>query len=369
MEKEKLKRIARFSKHFLFVIPGILAFALQRILALFPEHTEYIFSLGVYRVISYPIAFFVSMIPFSLTEISLYMAIPGTVFLLVVFIRKIKKSEKKGLIILRWAKTFGWILSGAYLAFMLLMGLNYSRMPMNEVLGMEVKDRYVHELEEICYILLEKTNSSREKVAEDSEGVMILSNGIDNALKTGYLGYREISQEHKMFKIPARSAKGVIFSRRWSYSGTAGMFFPFFVEANVNIDMPESAIPSVIMHELAHTIGVARENEAEFSAFLSGKNHPDPDFVYSAYLKAYRHASRALARADREAYDELVKHLSEGVKRDIAAGREYWRQFEGPVREVSVAVNHAYLQSNLQDDGVKSYGRVVDLILAYYLSE
>ena len=40
--------------------------------------------------------------------------------------------------------------------------------------------------------------------------------------------------------------------------------------------------------------------------------------------------------------------------------------FEGRVAEASARLNDKYLRANRQKDGVRSYGRMVDLMLAYY---
>ena len=45
-------------------------------------------------------------------------------------------------------------------------------------------------------------------------------------------------------------------------------------------------------------------------------------------------------------------------------GAKYLKQFEGPVAEASNAANNAYLKANQQQDGTRSYGRMVDLLLA-----
>ena len=55
--------------------------------------------------------------------------------------------------------------------------------------------------------------------------------------------------------------------------------------------------------------------------------------------------------------------------RDLAAHRAYWKQFEGPVSDLGSSVNDAYLKANRQQDGVQSYGRMVDLLLAEYRQE
>jgi len=63
-----------------------------------------------------------------------------------------------------------------------------------------------------------------------------------------------------------------------SYLGIGGVYFPFTGEANVNISMPHTSIPFTACHEMAHQIGFAREDEANFIAYIACKNHPSPDF-------------------------------------------------------------------------------------------
>jgi hypothetical protein len=52
--------------------------------------------------------------------------------------------------------------------------------------------------------------------------------------------------------------------------------------------------------------------------------------------------------------------------RDLSDNTAYWKQFEGPVSEAVDVVNDTYLKVNHQEDGVKSYGNMVDLLLAEY---
>ena len=52
------------------------------------------------------------------------------------------------------------------------------------------------------------------------------------------------------------------------------------------------------------------------------------------------------------------------MQRDLAERAEHWAQYEGPVQEASNAANDAYLKANNQSDGMRSYGRMVDLLLA-----
>lgn len=74
-----------------------------------------------------------------------------------------------------------------------------------------------------------------------------------------------------------------------------------------------------------------------------------------------------LHTVDYDAWEEVRQTLAPEVEPDLAANREYWARYDGAVAEVSNKVNDTYLKANGQDDGVKSYDRMVDLIVAYYL--
>ena len=54
----------------------------------------------------------------------------------------------------------------------------------------------------------------------------------------------------------------------------------------------------------------------------------------------------------------------------MRANSEYWSKFETPagntISNVSNKVNNTYLNLNGQEQGTKSYGMVVDLLIAEY---
>ena len=54
------------------------------------------------------------------------------------------------------------------------------------------------------------------------------------------------------------------------------------------------------------------------------------------------------------------------VEEDLRLNREFWARYDGKIAEVSNKVNDTYLKANGQKEGVKSYNRMVDLIVAYY---
>ena len=76
-----------------------------------------------------------------------------------------------------------------------------------------------------------------------------------------------------------------------------------------------------------------------------------------------------LYRVDYERWELVRGRLSPLAEADLAANRQFWSSYDGAVAEVSNKVNDTYLKANGQSDGVKSYNRMVDLIVAYYTGE
>lgn len=143
-----------------------------------------------------------------------------------------------------------------------------------------------------------------------------------------------------------------------------------WVEANINIDQPDFMIPATIAHELAHTRGFARENETDFVALLSCFVHPDPVWQYSGLISAWKDLSRRLALEDRERWSAVyAETVTDLIAQDLNNESIYWKAYETPIAEVSTQINDSYLRANREEDGVKSYGGVVDLLLAWYETE
>lgn len=145
---------------------------------------------------------------------------------------------------------------------------------------------------------------------------------------------------------------------------------PLLLEANINIDQPGFMIPASTAHELAHTRGFAREDDTDFAGLLSCFVHPDPVWQYSGLISAWKNLSRRLAAEDRDLWREAYADtVTAKMAHDLENERLYWSAYETPIAEVSTQINDAYLKVNRESEGVKSYGGVVDLLLAWLETE
>jgi hypothetical protein len=152
-----------------------------------------------------------------------------------------------------------------------------------------------------------------------------------------------------------------------SQTEITGIFIPFTMEANVNVDIPDYSIPATMLHELAHLRGFMREDEANYIAYLAGMESDNAEFKYSSTMLALITAGNALYDKDPDLYFEIRDQYSDGVLKDIRANSRYWQQYDDTViSTVSNKINDTYLKANAQTDGIQSYGRMLDLMLAKY---
>ena len=135
----------------------------------------------------------------------------------------------------------------------------------------------------------------------------------------------------------------------------------------MNVDQPPLLLLHAAAHEMAHQLGLASEDEAEFTAFLACMRAPEPAIRYSAVMLALIRCGNALHGADAERYYAIVDaRYSDGMRRDLADYTAYWDAFEGPAQEIATDMNDGYLKHNAQVSGVKSYGESIDMLLALY---
>jgi len=88
---------------------------------------------------------------------------------------------------------------------------------------------------------------------------------------------------------------------------------------------------------------------------------------YSSTMLALIISGNALYNQDTDLYFQIRELYSEDVLIDIRANSDYWQQYEDTViSTISNKINDTYLKANAQADGVKSYGRMLDLLLAKY---
>ena len=325
------------------------------------------YAVTIYPLITGSLGRFMGIFPFSVTELGLYL-------LIVLFVVSLVRSWRRPL------KILGRLLFGASLLFFLFTvncGINYYRQPFSSLSGLTIQPSSSQELYDLCSWLVEQIQDSVRQLEDQASE----ENGFSGQTsreplpsygklleygRQGQLAMRRLGEEFPVLAGFYPAPKPLLLSRILSVQQLCGVYSPFTVEANYNREMPLYNIPHTICHELSHLKGFMREDEANFIGYAACIHSEDLYFRYSGYLMGWVYAGNALAQADPEGFAALRSALPQAALTDLSYNNAYWDAFQGKVAEVSTRVNDTYLKLQDQQDGVQSYGRVVDLMLAYH---
>lgn len=302
----------------------------------------------IYPMLVGSIGRFFGIFPFSVVEICLYLLIILSIVYAVRFFREP----------LRLVSRTVFLVGLLLFSYTANCGVNYYAVPFSSYAGLKTGLYTKEELEDLCRFLVEKVN---ENVTEES-----YRGNRQEWRKEGIRAMGNAAGQYECLGGFYPNPKEVACSYILSVQQLCGIYVPFTIEANFNGDMPDYNIPHTICHELSHLKGFMREDEANFIGYLACVSSESQAFRYSGYLMGWVYAGNALAKADMEAYMELRKQLDPQAEKDLQDNNAFWDRYEGKVAEAANQWNDAYLKMNDQTDGVQSYGRVVDLMLAYY---
>jgi hypothetical protein len=340
-------------------------FATQGLAALHPAAVESLYSRPLYPRLAGLLGAVSAGLPFSLAEAGLAALLLALSLLLFRFVREAGRRRA-----VPWSalgRFCGRALAAggaAYLSFLLLWGLNYQRQPFGLTAGLDTAPAPVSELKALGRELVESANRLRENMAEDERGVMRLPDGAAGARARTEAGFRRAAVLYPTLAGCCSRPKPVLASSLLARLGITGIYSPFTGEPNLNTTLPDPEVPFCASHEMAHQRGFAREDEANYLGYLACRLHPDPDFRYSGTLAASLYTLSALQHADPGAAAAIQALHSAPVRRDLEALAAWAARYQGRLQRASERVNDAYLRTQGQREGARSYGRMVDLLVA-----
>ncbi len=249
--------------------------------------------------------------------------------------------------------------------FVLNFGAGYHTSSVDKLLGLDRRDVSAEELRETAEILVEEINKYTDSLGVRSSGSSVMPYGYGKLSEKLVEAYDKVCDEHAFVsRFPSR-VKPVMLSEPWTYTHISGVYTYFTGEANINVNFPDYTLPYTAAHEMAHQRGIAREDEANFVAFLVCAASDDEYIRYSGYINLYEYVANALYSADKEAYSEVRAMLEPAARKEMSAYSAFFDKYrENVAANVTGAVNNAYLTIQ-GTPGTKSYGMVVDLAVAY----
>ncbi len=332
------------------VVSGPAAVALWLLGALSPHAVETVYSRVVYPALMQPWSRLTGSAPFAVAPWLLILFLCGVGASFVFFPP------------LRALSLIGSALSLVAAWFVLSWGLNYQRQSWAENHGWHVEGGSVSQLEALAERLAERAAGLRRQVKDTGASFW----ASDRVWRAAAAAYERAGQSDALLAGRWGTPKPMPFPEIPSILGIGGIFIPFTGEPLVNAGPADWQLPFTSAHEAAHLHGWAREDEANFLAFWVLRNDPDPAIAYSAWSSALLYVASALEGTDLgvEAWKKVASKLTPEIRDDWKRSFAYWDRYKGPVRDAAGAVNDAYLKTQGQSDGVRSYGRMVDLLLA-----
>ncbi len=303
-------------------------------------------------------------LPFSFAELLLLLIPVLLILLIAIAVKRYADS---------WHNCFVFmgiifsIIAMVWVLFVFNFAAGYSAKPLEEKLELPREEVSAQELYGTAEVLRREIDSLAKEVTflEDGSSLMPYSYAEMNDKLMD--AYERFCQKYDVCDDYSSSVKPIMLSEPMTYTHITGVYTFFTGEANINVNFPDYTVPFTAAHELAHQRGIAREEEANFVAFLVCRESDDPYIRYSGFLSVYEYVISSLYGASGELYTETYRKLPGEVIEERNAYHAFFDKYrENVVADVSESTNNSFLISQGNPAGTRSYNLVVDLAVAFY---
>jgi hypothetical protein len=350
-------------KKYLPLLLSIIGLILQVLgyyfLRFYPAQVEKWYSNGIYPTLSFLSRSITGWIPFSIGDV-VYL---GVIILAVRWLW-VSKWELITLSRKRYTQLF-LSLNIVLFFFHAAWGFNYYRQPLHQ--SLHIGDQYsTEDLEVVINQFIAASNELHRQLQPVDSLPVDFNQSQSHIFEAAPRGYDLISDQFPSLEYQSSSIKKSMITGPLSYMGYSGYLNPFTGEAQTNAWINNYKTPVLTLHEMAHQLGYAKENEANFIAILAGVAHDDPYFNYSASIFALRYCLNDLYKRQPERYQLIVATMRPGIFANYLELTKFWQQYNGIIEEVSQATYNTYLKANNQPGGMETYSYVVALLVNYY---
>ena len=341
--------------HIILTVFLVIQWIFIQFIARYPNFVENYYSNGIYPLTSRLLRILLGWIPFSIGDVFYILLGFFIIKSLLIFIKNRKFN---------FFKITAYI-SVIYFCFYFLWGLNYYRKPLHNYLEIKTLKYSNQDLEIFTYQLIDKVNNLQKQITDNDTIKVVIPFKKKEIYRKVANGYKNLSDVFPELAYNSPSIKHSIISLPMAYLGTSGYLNPFSNEAQVNSLNPKIIFPSTSSHEVAHQLGYAAENEANFIGFLASIYNDEIYFQYSGYYMALRYALNDLYRYNPEMYSIAIKGLNIGTRKNMQENYEFWKSYKNPIEPYTKMVFDQFLKANKQRDGIKSYSRMVGMLINY----
>jgi hypothetical protein len=319
---------------------------------------EQVYSDHIYQWIAAALRAVSGRVPFPLGDLLYVLLIGFILFKVCMFIRKAlqNKLSKADRILVPLA--LGKFILILYIAFKLLWGLNYLRPPINKRLGIADAKYNNKELIALAAYLINNINRIQEKrnTNPQTRNKVYSIGELQAAAVASYAG---LSKSNEFFRYTQPVVKKVLNTWMITKIGLEGYYSPVSGEANLNMRIPAANLPFVTCHEIAHQLGIGREDEANLIGYLVATHSPDLNFQYSGNYSVLTNVLIELRIKEPERYLQVIQKLNAGTIADFKKEQDFWMQYNSDMYLYMGVAFDKFLKLNNQDKGINSYQDIV----------
>lgn len=249
--------------------------------------------------------------------------------------------------------------------FLLAWGFNYGRVEVNEKIGFELYQPTLDELRARVYAEADALAALRAQVTTDTVALTAadfpedIANGVRPLLRQALAshGYPDNGRPRGRQLQP----KGILLRL-----STAGVYWPWVGEGNIDAGLHPLQKPAVMAHELAHAYGFGDEGTCTFWAWLAGRETKDPELAYAFGLDYWRRLAGRLRQQEPDQYWAWrAASLDPGIRNDLQAIYDNSALYEDFAPVIRDATYDAYLKAQGIHEGLLNYGKVIRLVEGY----
>ena len=296
-----------------------------------------------------------SVIPLSLYEL----IIIALIFLILLFI--VRLADKLRLRQFRAALSFVALATALILAVADLYILTASFAYNRDKVDIPLYDKSVdgqltlEDMTEVANDLLSDLQTTSASLKRDESGAVVCPYTFNELCDKISDLYAELDSDYLSDFSP--SPKKIINTLIMKEMRLTGVFFAPLGEITINTGELDCNLPVVIAHEMAHSKGVMREDDANLYAYYVTLKSDDPYIRYCALYNVYYKILSAVSYYPNsyKTYLHLSSSVPDEVLKEERLEISYWSEYTA-LADISSFFNDIYLKLSGEEEGEDSYG-------------
>jgi hypothetical protein len=329
----------------------------------YPDWVERNYSLGLFPWIAKSQRFLFGWLPVSVGDLFYGFLILVILYKTFQFFKTIIKHRINRQYFLTGLQQIIFFFLFVYVFFNLLWGLNYNRRGIAYQLGLDVKKYSLADLDTLTTVIQRRVNYYAGFVSEAQRDSFNKKKRLFISAKEAY---EDAEKKYPFLGYHPKSIKPSIYSYLGNYLGFQGYYNPFSGEGQVNTTIPRFLEPFVTTHEMAHQLGYAKENEANFVGFLACRSYESAVFRYSVYFDMYNYCISEVFRRDTLLGRTFQEKRHPQHVKDVKELINFYRRYDNFLQDIIMWGYGQFLKANNQPAGKRSYNEVVAWMIAYY---